>query len=94
MSKESFLKEAAKRLKDGEFSIHELAELAGVSDETARRFAQQEGLRPGSERGLFRNEKNVDTTREIPADLYIGAYMKGFDLGFQRGFDTGVKTVN
>lgn len=96
VSKEAFLKEAAQRLKDGEFSIHELAETAGVSEATAREFARKAGMRPGSERGKFRAEPESDSSelKEIPAELYIAAYMKGFDAGFQRGFDVGVKTVN
>jgi hypothetical protein len=50
------LKEATAKFQNGEFSIRELAEAAGTSEEAARQFAEEEGFRPGSVRGLFRSK--------------------------------------
>lgn len=66
MRKEHLLKEAAERLKDGEFSIRKLAETAGVSEETARQYAKREGYRPGSARGLFRIGNGETPPEENP----------------------------
>lgn len=95
---EESLREAAERMGSGEFSIHELAANAGTSEETARRFAEKAGFRPGSERGLFRQETGPQdqpaTRNEKPLPGQETADEKEvraelFVAAYMRGFDAG-----
>ena len=87
MNTKERLEEALAELLDKPFEIQELAKRGRAKLEETATFLIEIGAKPTNEGKFLLRTEDIGKEEEINREAYLLAYIKGWDAGFQRGFD-------